>query len=30
MKVAIIGGTGAQGLNIAKRLAIAGEDIIVG
>ena len=30
MKVAIIGGTGAQGLNIAERLAIAGEDIIVG
>ncbi len=30
MKVAIIGGTGAQGLNIAKRLAIAGEEIIVG
>lgn len=30
MKVAIIGGTGAQGLNIAKRLAIVGEDIIVG
>ena len=30
MKIAIIGGTGAQGLNIAKRLAIAGEDIIVG
>jgi NADPH-dependent F420 reductase len=30
MKVAIIGGTCAQGLNIAKRLAIAGEDIIVG
>lgn len=30
MKIAIIGGTGAQGLNIAKRLAIAGEEIIVG
>ncbi|MBE6488259.1 MAG: NADPH-dependent F420 reductase [Methanosphaera stadtmanae] len=30
MKVAIIGGTGSQGLNLAKRLAIAGEDVIVG
>ncbi len=30
MKVAIIGGTGSQGLNIAKRLAIAGEEVIVG
>lgn len=30
MKVAIIGGTGAQGLNLAKRLAIAGEDVIIG
>ncbi|MBE6493069.1 MAG: NADPH-dependent F420 reductase [Methanosphaera stadtmanae] len=30
MKVAIIGGTGAQGLNIGKRLAIAGEEIIIG
>lgn len=30
MKIAIIGGTGSQGLNIAKRLAIAGEDVIVG
>ena len=30
MKVAIIGGTGSQGLNLGKRLAIAGEDIIIG
>lgn len=30
MKVAIIGGTGSQGLNLAKRLAIAGENVIVG
>lgn len=30
MKIGIIGGTGAQGLGIAKRLAIAGEDVIVG
>ena len=30
MIVAIIGGTGAQGLGIAKRLAIAGMDVIVG
>lgn len=30
MKVAIIGGTGSQGLNLAKRLAVAGEDVIVG
>lgn len=30
MKIAIIGGTGAQGLNIAKRLLIAGEDVIIG
>ena len=30
MKIAIIGGTGAQGLNIGKRLAIAGEDIVIG
>ena len=30
MKVAIIGGTGKQGLNIAKRLVIAGEDVIIG
>lgn len=30
MIVGIIGGTGAQGLGIAKRLAIAGMDVIVG
>ncbi len=30
MKIAIIGGTGSQGLNLAKRLAIAGEEVIVG
>lgn len=30
MKVAIIGGTGSQGLNLGKRLAIAGEDVIIG
>lgn len=30
MKISIIGGTGPQGLGIAKRLAIAGEDIIIG
>ena len=30
MRIAIIGGTGSQGLNIGKRLAIAGEDIILG
>ncbi|RAP48326.1 MAG: NADPH-dependent F420 reductase [Methanosphaera sp. rholeuAM6] len=30
MKIAIIGGTGAQGLNLGKRLAIAGEDVIIG
>lgn len=30
MKIGIIGGTGPQGLGIAKRLAIAGEDVIVG
>lgn len=30
MRIAIIGGTGSQGLNIGKRLAIAGEDIIIG
>lgn len=30
MLVGIIGGTGAQGLGIAKRLAIAGVDVIVG
>ena len=30
MKIGIIGGTGSQGLGIAKRLAIAGEDVIVG
>lgn len=30
MKVAIIGGTGSQGLGIGKRLAIAGVDVIIG
>ena len=30
MKIGIIGGTGPQGLGIAKRLAFAGEDVIVG
>lgn len=30
MIIGIIGGTGAQGLGIAKRLAIAGVDVIVG
>ena len=30
MKVAIIGGTGSQGLNLGKRLAIAGEEVIIG
>ena len=30
MKISVIGGTGPQGLGIAKRLAIAGEDVIVG
>lgn len=30
MKIAIIGGTGSQGLNLGKRLAIAGEDVIIG
>ena len=30
MEIGIIGGTGPQGLGIAKRLAIAGEDVIVG
>ena len=30
MKISVIGGTGPQGLGIAKRLAIAGLDIIVG
>lgn len=30
MKVSIIGGTGPQGLGIAKRLAIEGVDIIIG
>ncbi|WP_455644660.1 NADPH-dependent F420 reductase [Methanosphaera sp.] len=30
MRIAIIGGTGAQGLNIGKRFAIAGEDVIIG
>ena len=28
--ISVIGGTGPQGLGIAKRLAIAGEDVIVG
>ena len=30
MKISVIGGTGPQGLGIAKRLAIAGEEVIVG
>lgn len=30
MKIGIIGGTGPQGLGIGKRLAIAGEDVIIG
>ena len=30
MKIGIIGGTGPQGLGIAKRLAISVEDLIVG
>lgn len=30
MKVAIIGGTGSQGLNLGKRFAIAGEEVIIG
>ena len=30
MKVAVIGGTGPQGLGIAKRFAIAGVEVIVG
>ena len=30
MTVSVIGGTGPQGLGIAKRLAIAGEEVIVG
>lgn len=30
MKIAIIGGTGSQGLNLGKRFAIAGEDVIIG
>ena len=30
MKISIIGGTGSQGLNLGKRFAIAGEDVIIG
>lgn len=30
MRIAIIGGTGAQGLNLGKRFALAGEDVIIG
>ncbi len=30
MKIAVIGGTGPQGLGIGKRFAIAGEDVIIG
>lgn len=30
MVVSVIGGTGSQGLGIAKRLAVAGESVIVG
>jgi NADPH-dependent F420 reductase len=30
MKIAIIGGTGAQGLNLGKRFALAGEEVIIG
>lgn len=30
MKIAIIGGTGSQGLNLGKRFAIAGEEVIIG
>ena len=30
MKVAVIGGTGPQGLGIAKRFAIEGVEVIVG
>lgn len=30
MRIAIIGGTGSQGLNLGKRFAIAGEDVIIG
>ena len=30
MKISIIGGTGSQGLNLCKRFAIAGEDVIIG
>lgn len=30
MKIAIIGGTGAQGLNLGKRFAIAGVEVIIG
>ncbi|HIH02811.1 MAG TPA: NAD(P)-binding domain-containing protein, partial [Methanoregulaceae archaeon] len=30
MKVAVIGGTGGQGLGIATRFAVAGEEIIIG
>ena len=28
--ISVIGGTGPQGLGIAKRLAIAGEPVIIG
>ena len=30
MKIAVIGGTGGQGLGIATRFAVAGEEIIIG
>lgn len=30
MKIAIIGGTGGQGLGIAVRFVQAGEDVIIG
>ena len=30
MKVAIIGGTGPQGKGLAKRLALAGVDVVIG
>ncbi|WP_303295364.1 NAD(P)-binding domain-containing protein, partial [Methanobrevibacter woesei] len=30
MKIGIIGGTGPQGLGIGKRLAIEGEDVVIG
>jgi reduced coenzyme F420:NADP oxidoreductase (EC 1.6.99.-) len=30
MKISIIGGTGDQGLGLALRFAIAGEDVVIG